>query len=396
MLYRRTYPEKFRDQGSGELKKTGKVLESAVWWTEFSFAGKRYRESCKTVKKTLAVEYEKSRRAELARQYVGAPAEPTARERIRTVGETLESYCEGYAANHREKSQAWVKERTAHVRRLLAPATLMDLTEGRIRQYINTRLEEGAGGRTINMEVDCLARATGRTWCELWPKLHRLEENRDVGRALSTEEENAILEAAERNRSPVICRFIRAALATGMRSGEIRMLRAGQLDWKARSLRVGRSKTEAGAGRDIPMNETLYTALSEQLAWLGQTFGPVEPDWYLFPFCNTVRPVDPMRPVTTIKTAWNSVRRAAGVECRFHDLRHTALTKMAEAGVPESTMKALAGHMSRAMLERYSHIRMTAKREAVESLQLPARLSIGSHTVSTTVSRKPQLVAASK
>jgi hypothetical protein len=33
-------------------------------------------------------------------------------------------------------------------------------------------------------------------------------------------------------------------------------------------------------------------------------------------------------------------------------------------------MLALAGHMSRAMLERYSHIRMTAKREAVETLSL--------------------------
>lgn len=41
---------------------------------------------------------------------------------------------------------------------------------------------------------------------------------------------------------------------------------------------------------------------------------------------------------------------------------------MAEAGTPESTMLALMGHMSRAMMERYSHIRMAAKREAVESL----------------------------
>lgn len=37
-------------------------------------------------------------------------------------------------------------------------------------------------------------------------------------------------------------------------------------------------------------------------------------------------------------------------------------------GVPESTMLALMGHMSRAMLERYSHIRMAAKRDAVEAL----------------------------
>jgi len=34
--------------------------------------------------------------------------------------------------------------------------------------------------------------------------------------------------------------------------------------------------------------------------------------------------------------------------------------KMAEGGVHESTMLALAGHMSGAMLERYFHIRMAA------------------------------------
>jgi hypothetical protein len=43
---------------------------------------------------------------------------------------------------------------------------------------------------------------------------------------------------------------------------------------------------------------------------------------------------------------------------------------MAEAGVAESTMLALLGHTSRAMLEKYSHIGMAAKREAVETLSL--------------------------
>jgi hypothetical protein len=60
---------------------------------------------------------------------------------------------------------------------------------------------------------------------------------------------------------------------------------------------------------------------------------------------------------------------------------------MAEAGVPENTMLALMGHMSRAMLERYSHIRMAAKREAVESLSTeakPAKTNVVS-TIPTTV-----------
>jgi len=43
---------------------------------------------------------------------------------------------------------------------------------------------------------------------------------------------------------------------------------------------------------------------------------------------------------------------------------------MAEEEVPEETMKAIAGHMSRRMLELYSHIRLAAKKKAVAGLNL--------------------------
>ena len=59
---------------------------------------------------------------------------------------------------------------------------------------------------------------------------------------------------------------------------------------------------------------------------------------------------------------------SAGVEP--HGKNPLAMQVMAEAGVPESTMLAIMGHMSRKMLERYSHIRMQAKRDAVESMSL--------------------------
>jgi integrase len=114
------------------------------------------------------------------------------------------------------------------------------------------------------------------------------------------------------------------------------------------------------------MNQDLFVLLSAHAAWFTKKFGETRPEFYLFPFGSV--PSDPTRPTTTLKTAWDSIRKDAGVLCRLHDLRHTAVTKLAEAGTPESTMLSLVGHMSRAMLERYSHIRMAAKREAVESL----------------------------
>ena len=59
---------------------------------------------------------------------------------------------------------------------------------------------------------------------------------------------------------------------------------------------------------------------------------------------------------------------SAKVSCRFHDLRHTFISRLAESQASDSTVMALGGHVSRAMMERYSHIRMEAKRRAVDDL----------------------------
>ena len=115
------------------------------------------------------------------------------------------------------------------------------------------------------------------------------------------------------------------------------------------------------------MSVQLFAVLSAHAEWFTNRFGETRPGHYLFPFGKPT-PNDPTKAITDITSAWDALRKRAGVQCRLHDLRHTAATKMAEAGVPETTMLALMGHMSRSMLERYAHIRMAAKREAVEAM----------------------------
>jgi hypothetical protein len=133
-------------------KKTGKLVESQVWWIEFQFGDKRIRESAKTTRKTLAVEYEKRRRLELERAYAGMPTEQAGR-RIQCVSDVLKPFLETFHVNHRSKTVVSAKGRLKHVARLLGNVLLSDLTEDRIRRYIDARLSEGMTGRTINMEV---------------------------------------------------------------------------------------------------------------------------------------------------------------------------------------------------------------------------------------------------
>jgi len=343
-----------------------------VYWYEFIFAGKRIRESTKSHSKTVAKEAEKDRRRSLERTLAGLPSEKRT-DRIQTVSDLVIRYLEHYSLNHRATSVVFSNGRLAHVQRILGAFVLPDLTEDAVRSYIRKRLDEGTSGRTVNMELGELSRAIGKPWSILWPKVRKLEERKDVGKALSPEEESRLLAAVfdqtSPNRSQTLGTFVRVALLTGMRSGEITGLTWGQVYFTRRVVTVGRAKTSSGTGRQIPMNSQLFEVLAAHADWFTLRFGDTKPEFHLFPFGKPT-PSDPTRSITDITGAWEALRKRAGVRCRLHDLRHTAATKMAEAGVPESTMLALMGHMSRAMMERYSHIRMAAKREAVESLTI--------------------------
>jgi len=359
------FKPKYRD-------KDGTLVQANVYWYEFTYANKRIRESAKTTRKTIAVEAEKRRRLELERAYAGLPIEAAAM-RINTVLDCTKAYRTAYQQGHREKSQAWVKERLPHVEKALGNVMLPDLTEERIRKYMQARKAEGAGGRTINMEVSMLARAIGKKWFILWPKVKRNEEPTDTGRALTPEEEARLLKELGEARSSVLATFVKALLLTCMRCGELTGMRWAQVDFAQRVMTVGKAKTDAGTGRQIPMNAELLEVMTDHAKWFTERFGETLPEHFLFP-AGECWPNDPTQPSKRFKTAWGNLRKKANVRCRIHDLRHTAITKLAESGASDSTIMALAGHLSRAMMERYSHIRMNAKRQAVESLSLKPKV----------------------
>jgi integrase len=102
--------------------------------------------------------------------------------------------------------------------------------------------------------------------------------------------------------------------------------------------------------------------------WFLKKFGTTNPALYIFP-SGRPQPTDATRPVTSFKTAWAKVKDAAGVKGRWHDNRHTFITDLAESGqAGDETIRDMAGHVSKQMLKHYRHIRMEAKRRAVDSL----------------------------
>ncbi|HXE89355.1 MAG TPA: tyrosine-type recombinase/integrase, partial [Terriglobales bacterium] len=97
-----------------------------------------------------------------------------------------------------------------------------------------------------------------------------------------------------------------------------------------------------------------------------------EPQHYLLPHRARAQGAEPdaTRPMGSWKKAWYRMRTAAGLPgLRPYDLRHHAITRLLEnPEVSERTVIEIAGHVSKKMLERYSHIRAKARREAIDAL----------------------------
>jgi len=344
-----------------------KGAESKFYVCEFVYQGRRFQESTGATSKTVAKEYEKRRRSELERAAAGLPTEQKA-FRIRSVSGVIKAYLKNYGLTHRPQSVTFAKARLARVEGVVGNLLLSDLTEDRVHDYMRQRLADGVSGRTINMELGELSRAAGQKWSLLWPKVRKLEERKDVGRALSPEEQTRLL-AGLAERDATLQALIPLLLLTGMRAGEARSLTWAQVNLQAHEIRVGRAKTSSGTGRTIPINKDLAPILKTHRSWFQERFGNPKPEQHLFPWGKPT-PADPARHITDITSSWDELRKQTGVQCRLHDLRHSFATQLAENDVPESTMLALMGHMSRAMLERYSHIRIAAKRHALAGVSL--------------------------
>jgi integrase len=133
------------------------------------------------------------------------------------------------------------------------------------------------------------------------------------------------------------------------------------------------ASTEGSSGRVIPLNSVAYASL---VRWAGK-FPEAKPEESVFPACEDARldcekpnmkDVDLTQPIKSWRTAWRRALREASLQMRFHDLRHCCITKLSESQASEQTIMAIAGHLSRTMLEHYSHIRMAAKRTALDNI----------------------------
>jgi integrase len=256
---------------------------------------------------------------------------------------------------------------------------ITDIDGKRISGYQQKRLKATASPKTINLEIGTLRAILrrNRLWAEIQPDVRMLPTRDDIGRAISNVEEERLLKACGESRSRSLLPAVILALNTCMRYSEIRFMTWAQLDFSTRAVTVGKSKTSAGTGRIVPLNQRVRTVIE----FWATNFPDRKPEHFVFPserygasgdqFGPCVYDIDPTAPIGRWKEAWEVAKKRSGVQCRFHDLRHTGCTRMLEGGVSFPVLASLMGWSAATtirMAKRYGHIGHAALRSAVETI----------------------------
>jgi len=208
---------------------------------------------------------------------------------------------------------------------------------------------------TVNLEVATLCRifSLAKEYGNPCRSLKRLRQPSHRERYLTIEEEQQLMGVLTGHLA-YLRPIILIAINTGMRRGEIYGLEWERVDFSRDLIRVTRTKTDRD--RVIPINPVVREVLDPLWNRRGgpwvfadprDDLKPRSPDWRHF------------------REAW---ARAGLTDFHFHDLRHTAGTRMGDAGVNLKTIAEVLGHSRVEQSARYTHATDEAKRRAVEAL----------------------------
>ena len=361
------------------------LKRNKIWWTDFSVNGQRYRQSLGTKDWRAAQAKEKVLIGQATEGKLTQTSTTLARQ---PFGLAADDYVTARKLELAPASRAKEKQLLVQLRSYFKHQPLKSITAKQITEFRAWRSEQEVGPATLNAEVGILRRILKRAklWARVADDIRPLKEPNTIGRALTEEDKQRLFRTAVM-RPEWETAYLAAILClnTTARGCELKGLQWSDVDLFSRTLTIRISKTSAGE-RVVPLTDVATSALA-RLRRRAEGFGPVVQPHYVFAafvpkftfsgkrvIDYNVTSFDPTRHVNSWRSAWRTLTKKAGLPgFRFHDLRHCAITQLAENGTSDSTIMAIAGHVSRRMLERYSHVRMEAKRTAMEALALSTK-----------------------
>ncbi len=182
------------------------------------------------------------------------------------------------------------------------------------------------------------------------PLISKADETRRE-RVLTHAEETRLLEACTGRRTHLHGLLV-CAIDTGMRRGELLKLRWGDVDFTFREIVITALNSKTARARHVAMTARVYENLRRLQA-------QAPPDESVLVFGIT----------DTFKRGFASACRAASITgLRFHDLRHTAITRMIQAGVAPMEVMKISGHTQMTTFTRYVNPHTDSRRRAADAL----------------------------
>lgn len=271
--------------------------------------------------------------------------------------------------------------RTLH--RFLDPQRrLSSFHEGDFRDYQKWRNAAGIGPSLINHELGALSQVL--SLAKLWHPISKYYERLPEGnwappKVLSAEEEERFFRFAARHpECRTACNVALITNNTTLAGCELRTLRLEDicLNRNPPLIQVPDTVKNRHRVRAVPLNHVAIQAV-EALVAQAKARGATEAGHYLIPFRVKRGVYDCTRPASPyfIRASFRKIAQACDLQWVTPRLfRHQAITKLLETGAPDETVRAIAGHVSEKAMRYYSHIRIEAKKSAVDRLHaVPVR-----------------------
>jgi len=285
----------------------------------------------------------------------------------RTFEELMLGYLKATAQDKKPWGHRRDKDGIRHLRGYFSSRELAGIKAADVRGYVEHRRAGQVCNATINRELSVLSAAINyarREWEWEIPNPvsgRKLKESEGRMRWLTRPEaEGLVRAAATEPQASHLPDFIRLALHTGMRKGELLGLEWRRVDLQTALVHLEPRNTKTGRRRSVPLNKVAREAILNRMGFRAQ-HTPASP--WVFAHHNGQR-------IQDVKRAFTSACQRAGItDFRIHDLRHTCAAWLVSAGVALAEVRDLLGHTTVKMTERYAHLAPENVRVAVSVLE---------------------------
>lgn len=337
----------------------GKRGQSQVWYISTMVNGRQVRISTRTTDRKLAQRIHDK----VLGQIVEGKWFEGLSGRHKTFKEMMDRYMSEYSIPKKASSERDLSS-LCHLLPFLGSRAISEISPKLIYEYKNKRRGEGASPSTINRELSLMKHAFNLAlreweWVRENPVIRVSMEKEPPSRDrwLTCGEEEAFLSVAPSWLKEIVI----FAIETGCRREEILSLTWQGADLFKKVVTIFAKKT--GDRRTIPLTTRAFDILI--LKEKARTKrGSIKRDDFVFP-----HPGRQKVNFHTLRWAFEKALEKAKIEgFRFHDLRHTFASRLAQQGVDPYTIQKLMGHKTFTTTQRYAHHYSESLRSGIKAL----------------------------